>query len=411
MTTRNATNTNAGPLQLANIRVIDLSRMAPGGFCTMMLGDFGADVIRVEEPGGGRIGRARMGRSDDPDEREERRRAAFTALNRNKRSITLNLKVPQARDVLRRLCENADVFVEGFRPGVAERLGCDYETLSALNPRLVYCSISGYGQDGPYKSLVGHDINYISTGGALGMIGSEGGPPTIPYNLVADYAGGAMQAAIGILSALMARHHTGRGQYVDISMSDGVAYMLVASLSEYFNTGAVPQRGLMSLNGGVPYYNVFECKDGKFLSLGCIEPWFWDALCRAIGREEFIEHQFDADKYPEIFDAFREVFKTRTRDDWWDYLRASGDVAVGRVFGVDELADDPQLRHRGMVQDVGEIDGVTVRQVGIGPKLSETPGSVRRLGPHIGQHTDEVLAELGYVAAEIASARETGALG
>ena len=319
--------TNTGPLGLANIRVIDLSRMAPGGFCTMMLGDLGADVIRVEEPGGGRIGKARMGRADTPDEREQRRRAAFTALNRNKRSITLNLKEPQAQETLRRLCENADVFVEGFRPGVVQRLGCDYDTLSALNPRLVYCSISGYGQDGPYKNLVGHDINYISAGGALGMIGAEGGPPTIPYNLIADYAGGAMQAAIGILSALMARQHTGRGQYVDISMSDGVAYMLVASLSDYFANGAVPQRGLMSLNGGVPYYNVFECKDGKFLSIGCIEPWFWDALCHAVGREDFIEYQFDPARYAEISDAFREIFKTRTRDEWWDYLRDSATPA------------------------------------------------------------------------------------
>ena len=404
-------NANTGPLGLANIRVIDLSRMAPGGFCTMMLGDLGADVIRVEEPGGGRIGRARMGRTDTPDEREQRRRAAFTALNRNKRSITLNLKEPHARKALLKLCENADVFVEGFRPGVVERLGCDYDTLSALNPRLVYCSISGYGQDGPYKNLVGHDINYISTGGALGMIGAEGGPPTIPYNLIADYAGGAMQAAIGILSALMARNHTGRGQHVDISMSDGVAYMLVASLSEYFSNGAVPQRGLMSLNGGVPYYNVFECKDGKFLSIGCIEPWFWDALCRAVGREDFIEYQFDPDRYAEISDAFRDIFKTRTRDEWWDYLRDSGDVAVGRVFSVDELAEDPQLKHRGMVRDVGELDGETVRQVGIGPKLSETPGSVRRLGPQIGEHTDEILSELGYADDEIAAARESGAFG
>ena len=172
---------------LNGIKVIDLSRMAPGPFCTMVLGDLGADVLRVEEPGGGRMAHARGGVAS---ESEARRRSAFNALNRNKRSIALNLKSPDAQDVLHGLVKDADVFVEGFRPGVVRRLGCDYETLSALNPRLVYCSLSGYGQDGPYSGLVGHDINYISVGGALGVIGSEDGPPVIPYNIVADYAGG-----------------------------------------------------------------------------------------------------------------------------------------------------------------------------------------------------------------------------
>ena len=228
------------PGALDGIKVVDLSRMAPGPFCTMALGDLGADVIRVEEPGGGRMARERAG---DAGEAEVRRRAAFNALNRNKRSIALNLKHPDAQGVLHRLVGDADVFVEGFRPGVVSRLGCDFETLSEINPRLVYCSLSGYGQDGPYSNLVGHDINYISVGGALGVIGTADGPPVIPYNIIADYAGGGLHAAMAILAALMARQHTGRGQYVDIAMSDGVAYMLASLLSEYFRNWSRSNQG------------------------------------------------------------------------------------------------------------------------------------------------------------------------
>ena len=402
----------AGPLQLANIRVIDLSRMAPGGFCTMMLGDFGADVIRVEEPGGGRIGRARMGRSDEPDEREERRRAAFAALNRNKRSITLDLKVPQARDVLTRLCENADVFVEGFRPGVVERLGCDYETLSALNPRLVYCSISGYGQDGPYKSLVGHDINYISTGGALGMIGSEGGPPTIPYNLVADYAGGAMQAAIGILSALMARNHTGprpaRGHLHVRRRRLHVGRLAVRVLQHRRGAPArsdVPERRRPLLQRvRVQGRQVPEPRLHRALVLG--RPLPGHRTTRSSSTSNSNRTSTPISSTPSA------------RSSRHGRATSGGTTcaapATWRWAACSAWTNSPttlSFSHRGMVQDVGEIDGVTVRQVGIGPKLSETPGSVRRLGPHIGEHTDEILGELGYAAAEIANARETGALG
>ena len=202
-------------MALEGVRVIDLTRLAPGPFCTMILGDFGADVIHVEEPGGGRLAREVSRIRDDSD---DRRRAAFNALNRNKRSIALNLKSPDAQSVLYTLCSSADVFVEGFRPGVVRKLGCDYDTIKAINDRLVYCSISGYGQNGPYRDLVGHDINYIGIGGALGVIGTPDGKPVIPYNIIGDYAAGGMQGAIGIMAALMARYKTGQGQYVDISI-------------------------------------------------------------------------------------------------------------------------------------------------------------------------------------------------
>ena len=391
---------------LQGIRVVDLSRMAPGPFCTMALGDLGADVIRVEEPGGGRMARER---GAGAGQAAARRRAIFNALNRNKRSIALNLKHGDAQGVLYRLVEDADVFVEGFRPGVVSRLGCDYQTLSEINPRLVYCSLSGYGQDGPYSNLVGHDINYISVGGALGVIGEPDGPPTIPYNIIADFAGGGFHAAMAILAALMARQHTGRGQYVDIAMSDGVAYMLASLMSEYFATGTVPTRGEMSLNGGAPYYNVYRCRDGGYISVGCIEPWFWSTLCQALGREDLIEGQFEADRAAYLQGELEGVFATKDRDEWWEILSGLDNIAVAKVNSLDEAVVDSQNVHRQMVLEVGALDGERVRQVGIGPKLSETPGSIRSLGAAVGQHTEEVLTELGYCSDQIAAMREAGA--
>lgn len=394
----------AGALQ--GIRIIDLSRMAPGPFCTMALGDLGADVIRIEEPGGGRMARERSGESD---ETEQKRRAAFNALNRNKRSISLNLKNPKAQEVLCQLVKDADVFVEGFRPGVVNRLGCDYEALNEINPRLVYCSLSGYGQDGPYSNLVGHDINYISVGGALGLIGSADGPPVIPYNIVADYAGGGFHAAMAILAALMARHHTGRGQYVDIAMSDGVTYMLASLMSDYFATGAVPTRGEMGLNGGAPYYNAYRCRDGGYISVGCIEPWFWATLCRTLGREDLIEGQFEPGKASFVKAELEEVFASKDRDEWWELLSGVDNIAVAKVNSVAEVAVNSQNLHRQMIVDAGEVGGQTVKQVGIGPKLSETPGSIRSLGATVGQHTDEILTELGYSPEQVTEMRESGA--
>ena len=395
------------PAALDGVKIIDLSRMAPGPFCTMVLGDLGADVIRVEEPGGGRMARERAG--DSGDDAAVRRRAAFNALNRNKRSVALNLKDPAAQAVLRRLAESADVFVEGFRPGVVSRLGCDYDALSAVNPRLVYCSISGYGQDGPYANLVGHDINYISVGGALGAIGQAGGAPVIPYNIIADYAGGGFHAAAAILAALMARERTGKGQRVDVAMSDGVAYMLAALMSEYFATGAIPQRGEASLNGGAPYYNVYRCRDGRYLSVGCIEPWFWSTLCRAIGREDLIDGQFNPDRAAHVKRELAAVFETRDREDWWRELSNIDNIAIAKVYDIDEAVSDPQNIHRRMIIKAGEIDGETVRQVGIAPKLSDTPGSVRALGATVGQHTDQILTELGISQEETARMKESGA--
>jgi crotonobetainyl-CoA:carnitine CoA-transferase CaiB-like acyl-CoA transferase len=396
-------------LALEGIRVLDLSRLAPGPYCSMLLADLGADVLLVEEPadaGGlaGQAGRRLL-------ERDVSERAmAFNALSRNKRSIALNLKNEAARQVFYKLAERADVVLEGFRPGVVKRLGVDYETLGRINPRIVYCSLSGYGQSGPYAGLVGHDINYISIGGALGMIGWPGTPPAIPMNIIADFAGGGLYAAFAILAAIIARERTGRGQYVDMAMTDGVLSLLALVASQYFGSGVAPRPGESLLNGGVPFYCVYETRDGRWLSIGCLEPGFWEALCRAVGREDFIPYQMNADKYPEMFDYFRQEFKTRTRDEWFEYLRQF-DICVGPVYSLEEVFNDPQVQARDMVVELEHPAVGKVQQVGIGAKLSQTPGSVRSLAPGRGQHTEEVLLDLGYSRQQIEALQAEGAVG
>ncbi|HYM16539.1 MAG TPA: CaiB/BaiF CoA-transferase family protein [Dehalococcoidia bacterium] len=390
-------------LPLEGIKILDLSRLAPGPFCSMMLGDLGADVLLIEAPADGKLAPAFAGaRSQDLE-----KMAAYNIMSRNKRSIVLNLREPDARAVFYQLAETADVVLEGFRPGVVKRLGVDYDTLKDRNPRLVYCSLSGFGQTGPYSQLVGHDINYISIGGALGMIGWPGTPPAIPMNIIADFAGGGMHAAFGILAALMARERTGRGQYVDIAMSDGVLYLLASLVGNVLMGGQSPTRGGTLLNGSVPHYNVYECKDGGWISIGSLEPHFFVNLCKVMGREDFIPHQYDAAKREEIAAHFRAQFATRTRDEWFEVLKQS-DICAGPVYSLDEALRDPHNLARDMVVEVDHPTLGKIRHLGIGTKLSDTPGRVRSTAPLAGQHTDDVLASLGVDPARIASLRERG---
>src|SRR5437870_3178662 len=372
-------------MPLEGIRVLDLTRQAPGPYCTMLLGDLGADVVIVEEaPGAGR--RMEMGMSE--------RTQAFWALNRNKRSVGLNLKEPRAQEAFLKMAEHADVVIEGFRPGVVKRLGVDYETVSARNERLVYCSLSGYGQTGPYAGLVGHDINYISVGGALGAIGWPGTPPAIPLNLIADFAGGGLYAAFAILAALMARQQTGRGQWVDMAMSDGVTSLLASSASQFFSGGHSLERGVEFLNGGIPAYNVYECADGKWLSIGCLEPWFWAELCKALDCEQYIPHQGNRAMFDEIFAFLRGRFQERTRDEWFAELRQR-EICVGPVYSREETFNDPHVQAREMIAEVPHPEFGADRQGGVGPKFTETPGAVRTTAPKRGEHTVEVLREAG----------------
>jgi alpha-methylacyl-CoA racemase len=398
----------AASAPLDGIKVLDLTKLAPGPHCTMILGDLGADIIRVEEPGEP-TGR-RAAQAGTPQVKAPRPSySPANAVARNKRSIGLNLKSEPGREIFLRLGRDADVVVEEFRPGVAQRLGIDYEVLARLNSRLIYCAVTGFGQTGPYRDLVGHDLNYIAQAGALGLIGRKGQMPTIPLNLLADYAGGGMHAAIGVLAALVARSQTGRGQYVDIAMLDGVMLLLAQALSTYFGNRRVPERGTQPGDGGAPFYNMYETKDGKIITIASMEPWFYANLCRALNCEQYIGGQYERDKWPEMFEQFARTFKTRTRDEWWDILTRA-DICAGRMLTLDELENDPQIRARNMIVEVETPSGETVKQVGISVKLSETPGSIRSLAPSLGQHTDAILADLGYSPQEIAAWRADGAI-
>jgi crotonobetainyl-CoA:carnitine CoA-transferase CaiB-like acyl-CoA transferase len=389
---------------LEGIKVLDFCRNAPGMFCTTVLADLGADVLMVERPmDETRSAYEKLVAGIDGEE-DERRHAAFNALQRNKRSIALNLKEPEAQQIFHKLVETADVVVEGFRPGVMDRLGAGYEKVRSINTRAIYCSVSGYGQDGPYSQMAGHDINYISFAGALGLIGEQNGRPAIPLNLIADYAGGGLCGAVGILAALMAREKTGSGQYVDIAMSEGVLYMLSGLVSDVLSRGISAERGGNRLNGGAPYYNVYRTKDDKYFSIAAIEPWFWENLCRALGREDLLPHQdAEGDKKAEVEQALSEAFMTKTRDEWFETLK-DANISVGKVYSLQEALDDPHARERGMVLEIetSDIPEGKVRQVATSIHLSETPGQVMHLGSVTGQHTSSVLKDLGFDAAAVA---------
>lgn len=380
---------------LESIKVLDLSRYAPGPYCTMILGDLGADILKIEDKGSELV----VPEFPAPS-------SPFEPLNRNKRSIVLNLKTDEAKHIFYKLVEKVDVVVEGFRPGVAKRLGLGYETLKEINPRLVYCSITGYGQDGPYRDLAGHDLNYIAQGGFLGIMSR---PDVIPGNVLGDLAAGGMQAAIGILTALVARKTTNKGQYVDIAMTDGVVSLLSLYIGKYLETGSMPKEEERATVGGTAYYNVYKTKDGKFITIAAGEPKFFANLCKALGCEKFILFQMDSGKTTEIKEFFTRTFLTKTRDEWFDILSQS-DTAVGKVYAIDELISDPQVLHRQMIVELDHPTSGKVKQVGIPIKLSDTPGRIRKFGSRPGEDTAEVLKDLGYSAEEIRDLVNKGAV-
>ncbi len=391
---------------LADVRVLDLTRLLPGGFCTLLLGDLGADVIKVEDTGAGDYVRwAPPYYGDDEQSALGTRSALYLALNRSKRSIRLDLKNDLGRQALLQLVEGADVLVESFRPGVLDRLGVGYEALKDANPALVYCPITGYGQDGPYRDRAGHDMNYLGLNGLLGLTGEIGGPPIQSAGQIADLGGGGMMAAIGILAAVHEARRSGEGQLVDVSMTDGAQSWLAMVAGRYFCDQIVPRRGEIELAGGIICYRPYEASDG-WVTCGALEQKFWAAWCRGVGREDLIEHQFDrpgSDAHKEV----EEIFRSRTREEWRAF-NDEHDCCIEPVLDLDEALASEQAKAREMVVELDQPEIGAVRQLGSPLKLSRTPAGIQRPAPALGEHTAEVLAEAGYSQGEIEAIFEAG---
>ena len=385
---------------LEGLRVLDLTRLLPGGYATLMLADLGADVVKVEEPG-----RGDYVRWTPPLVGEHS--SGHIALNRNKRSITLNLKKDEGRDLLLQLAEDADVLVESFRPGVMDRLGAGYSVLSERNPRLVYCAITGYGQDGPRAQEAGHDANYIGYGGVLGITGPEDGPPVLPGVQIGDLAGGGMAAVISILAALQQREKTGRGELCDVSMLDGAVSWLTLHAAQYVATKDVPERGAMPLSGQFPCYRVYPAADG-WLTVGALEPQFWHALCAALDVPDLVDDAYAmGERRAEVIAQLEELFRTKTRAEWLEQL-AGLDVCVGPVNDFAETFEDPQIRHREMLVDDDSLPTGTWTHVGNPIRVGPREPLVRMPPPGLGEHTDEVLRAAGMSDDRITELRGSG---
>ena len=384
---------------LEGIRVLDLSRLLPGGFCSLLLADYGADVLKVEDTAAGDYIRWAPPAYDGVE--PSAASALFLALNRGKRSIRLNLKVREGQEVLLRLVREHDVLLESFRPGVLDRLGVGYERLREENPRLVYCAITGHGQDGPDRDRPGHDMNYLARGGLLGLSGERGGPPVPAAGQIADIGGGALMAAFAILAALHERERSGEGQLVDVSMTRGAQSWLAMVAARYFADGEVPSRGGLELAGGLPCYRPYACADG-WVTLGALEPKFWLGFCAGVGRDDLRDRQLD----PRIVPELEAIFAARTRAEWTAF-DAEHLCCLEPVLDLDEaLGQAPEA--------VVEIDqpgaAGPVRLLGPPVGFSRTPGDGTRPGPSLGADTDAVLAALGYDAAAIAALKAAGAV-
>jgi alpha-methylacyl-CoA racemase len=378
-----------GPL--AGVKVLEIQGIGPGPFCAMVLADLGADVVRID-----RAGNVKGGDPSAPP---------GDLLARGRRSVGVDLKNPDGIATVLEMVSQADVLVEGFRPGVMERLGLGPDVCLERNPRLVFGRMTGWGQDGPYANAAGHDINYISLAGALDAIGRRGEPPLPPLNLVGDFGGGGMLLALGICAALVERGSSGEGQVVDAAMVDGAA--LLMTMMHSFRAMGIweDERGTNMLDTGAHFYEVYECADGRYVSIGSIEPQFYAELLRLTGLEgEELPWQHDRAQWPALKERFAALFRTKTRDEWCELMEHT-DVCFAPVLTMAEAPQHPHNKERGTFV---EVAGVV--QPGPAPRFSRTPGEIRNPPPHAGQETDEILAEFGFDTDAVAKLRAAGAV-
>ncbi len=378
-----------GPLN--GIKVIEIAGIGPGPFCAMVLADFGADVLRIDRAGSVRG--------------EFGGRPSGDILNRGRRSVGVDLKHPDGIETILRLCETADVLMEGFRPGVMERLGLGPDVCLERNPKLVYGRMTGWGQEGPMAHAAGHDINYIALAGALGHIGRKGEKPLPPLNLVGDFGGGGMLLALGICAALVERASSGKGQVIDAAMVDGSA-LLMTMMHSFIASGMWSlERGTNLLDTGAHFYDTYETKDGEYISLGSIEPQFYAELIEKSGLAgEELPGQMSRDDWPAMKERLTAIFKTKTRDEWNAIMEGS-DVCYAPVLSIPEAYEHPHMKHRSTFVESG---GIT--QPAPAPRFSRTPGEISRPAPHPGQHTDEGLRDWGVSDEELTKLRESKAI-
>ena len=374
-------------LPLAGVRVLDLSRLLPGPFCSQILADFGAEVLKIEDPQAGDYIRWMPPLLDENS-------ALYYSVNRGKQSMKLNLKAEAGREIFNRLIPQYDILLESFRPGVMDKLGLGYDKLKEINPRLIYCAITGYGQTGPYRDIAGHDLNFLNLAGISSLIGPRNETPDIPGIQIADIGGGALWGAIAVLLALKARDVTGEGQMCDVSMLDGAFSWLAFSLAGYGVDGQAPVRGEGLLNGGYACYNIYPTGDQKYVAIGAYEFKFWQEFCNRLDRPAYIPNHLDPDTQEAMLADFRALFQEKTRQEWLEVFRDT-DICFSPVNSFAEALQDPQIAARDMLIQTRRADK-TLYLSGIPAKLSATPGEVTMEFANHGEQTAAVLQGLGY---------------